>query len=106
MFLKSSQTESLSREELIEELAKFSDIADRLKELTGKFDNFSKKYEELKSDLVVSKKLNSLLYSHIAQLKKNALSNAQYPIREMLELNPVAQDIHDNVLEDRICETL
>ena len=106
MVFTRSQIENLSREELIEELVKLSDITDRLKDLTDKFDNFSKKYEELKSDLVVTKKCNSLLYSRIVQLEKNAVSNAQYHRRETLELNPVSQDIHDNVLEDTICKAL
>ena len=106
MVFTRNQTENLSREELIEELVKLSDITDRLKDLTDKFDNFSKKYEELKSDLVVTIKCNSLLYSRIVQLEKNAVSNAQYHRRETLELNPVPQDIHDNVLEDTICKAL
>ena len=89
MVFTRSQIENLSREELIEELVKFSDIADRLKILTDKFDNFSKKYEERKTDLVVTKKFKSLLYSCIDQLEKNAMSNAQYHRRETLELNPV-----------------
>ena len=100
-----SQIENLSREELIK-LVKLSDITDRLKELTDKFNNFSRKYKELKSDLVVTKKCNSLLHSRIVQLEKNAVSNAQYHRRETLELNPVPQDIHDNVLEDTICKAL
>ena len=65
MVFTRSQIENLSREELIEELVKLSDITDRLKELTDKFDNFSKKYEELKSDFVVTKKWNPLLHSRI-----------------------------------------
>ena len=89
MVFTRSQIENLSREELIEELVKLSDITDWLKELGDKFDNFSKKYEEPKSDLVVTKKCNSLLYSHIVQLEKNAVSNAQYHRRETLELNTV-----------------
>ena len=51
-----SQIENLSRKELIEELVKLSDIIDRLKDLTDKFDNFSKTSEELKLGLVVTKK--------------------------------------------------
>ena len=81
MVFTRSQIENLSREELIEELVKLSDITDRLKDLTNKF-QFFKKYEELKSDLVVTKKCNSLLYSRIVQLEKNAVSNAQYHRRE------------------------
>ena len=55
MIFTRSQIENLSWEELIEELVKLSDITDRLKDPTDKFDNFSKKYEELNSDLVVTK---------------------------------------------------
>ena len=63
-------------------------------------------FEELKSDLVVIKKCNSLLYSRIVQFEKNAVSNAQYHRTKTLELNAVPQDIHDNALEDTICKTL
>ena len=90
----------------MEELVKLSDVTDRFKYLTDKFNNFSKKYEELKSDLVVTKKCNSLLYSRIVQLEKNAVSNTQYHRRETLELNPVPQDIHDNDLVNLICKVL
>ena len=34
------------------------------------------------------------------------MSNAQYHRRETLELNPVPQHIHGNVLEDTICKAL
>ena len=53
MVFTRSQIQNLSREKLIEEIVKFSDIADWLKELTNKFDNFLTKYEELKSDFSV-----------------------------------------------------
>ena len=89
MVFTRSQIENLSREELIEELVKFCEFTDLLKELTDKFNNFSKKYEELKSDLVVTVKCNSLLHSRIVQLEKNAVRNAQYHRTETLELDPV-----------------
>ena len=47
-----------------------------------------------------------LLCSRIVQLEKNTVSNAQYHGRGTLELNPVPQDIHDNVLEDTIYKAL
>ena len=43
MFFIRSQIENLNREEFIEELVKLSNIADQIKELTDKFDNFFKK---------------------------------------------------------------
>ena len=87
MVFTRSQIENLCRQELIEELVKLSDIADRLKEIKDKFDNFSKMYEELKSDLVISKRFNSLLYSHIVQLEQSSLRNAQYPRKKTMKLN-------------------
>ena len=56
--------------------------------------------------MVVTKKCSTLLCSCIIQLEKNAASNAQYHRRETLELNPVPQDIHNNVLEDTIYKAL
>ena len=87
MVFTRSQIENLCRQGLIEELVKLSDIADRLKEIKDKFDNFSKMYEELKSDLVISKRFNSLLYSHIVQLEQSSLRNAQYPRKKTMKLN-------------------
>ena len=87
MVFTRSQIENLCRQGLIEELVKLSDIADRLKEIKDRFDNFSKMYEELKSDLVISKRFNSLLYSHIVQLEQSSLRNAQYPRKKTMKLN-------------------
>ena len=87
MVFTRSQIENLCRQGLIEELVKLSDIADRLKEIKDKFDNFSKMYEELKSDLVISKRFNSLLYSHIVQFEQSSLRNAQYPRKKTMKLN-------------------
>ena len=64
MVFTRSQIENLSREELIEELINLSDITDRLKDLTDKFDNFAKKYKEVKSDLVVSCFQLSVIFSY------------------------------------------
>ena len=106
MVFTRSQIGNLSREELIEELVKFSDITDRLKELTDKFQKFSKKYEKLKSDLIATKKCNSLFYSCIVQLEKKSVSNARCHRRKTLELNPVPQDIRNNILEYTIFKAL
>ena len=43
MVLARAQADNLSREELIEELLKFSDITDKLNGLNNRFDNFIKK---------------------------------------------------------------
>ena len=59
MVFTRSQIENLSREELIEELVKLSDITDRLKELTDKFDKRRTQvtfgcYQKMKCYILVS----------------------------------------------------
>ena len=49
MMLTRVQIDNLSREELIEELLKFSDITDKLNGMNNWFKNFIKKYDELNS---------------------------------------------------------
>ena len=61
MVLTRAQVDNLSREELIEELLKFSDITDKLNVLNNRFEDFIKKYNEPNSELLISKNCNSLL---------------------------------------------
>ena len=55
MLLARVQVDNLSREQLIEELLKFSDITDQLNGLNSRFEDFIKKYDKLNSELLVSK---------------------------------------------------
>ena len=77
MVLTRAQVDNLSREELIEELLKSSDITEMLNGLNNRFDDFIKKYDELNSELLISKNYNSLLLKRIT-LERNALNSAQY----------------------------
>ena len=47
MVLTRAQVDNLSREGLIEELLKFSDITDKVNGLNNRFENFIKKNDEL-----------------------------------------------------------
>ena len=82
MVLTRAQLDSLSKEELVEEFLKFSNITDQLQSLTKRFDDFIEKYDILHSELLVSKNWNSLLLNRIINLERNALNNAQYIERE------------------------
>ena len=53
MVLTRAQVDNLSREELVEELLKFSDITDKFNGLNNWFDDFIKKYDELNSELLI-----------------------------------------------------
>ena len=83
------QIENLTREELTEELLQIFDISCQLKALSDRFNTFSAKHEELKSDLLITKNSNTLLHQRIIQLERNAVNNVLYHRRESLEVNPV-----------------
>ena len=106
MMLTRVQIDNLSREELIEELLKFSDITDMLNGLNNRLDDFIKKYDELNSELLISKNCNSLLLKRITNLERNALNNAQYVRRETIEINPIPQSIPNTDLENKVCQAL
>ena len=106
MVFRRTQLDTLSREELVENLIKWSNIVDQLKILKDWFDYFDGKYDKLQSELVISKNWNSLLVSRITSLDKSPLSNAQYIRREMLEINPVPHLISNAELEEKVFETL
>ena len=102
MVFTRAQLDTLSREELEEELIKWSNIADEIKTLTNRFNDFAGKYEKLQSVLVISKNCNSLLVNHIINLERNTFSNAHYLRREMLEINPVPYLIRNVDLEEKV----
>ena len=106
MVLTRAQVDNLSREELIEELLKFSDITDKLNGLNNRFEDFIKKYDELNSELLISKNCNSLLLKRITNLERNALNNAQYVRRETIEINPIPLSIPNTDLENKVCQAL
>ena len=54
-----SQLEHLSRNELTDELMVIEDISSKLINLTTRFDDFTRRFEILSSELPVSKKLQS-----------------------------------------------
>ena len=71
MVFKRAQLDTLSREELVEELIKCSNIADQIKTPTERFNEFVGKYEKLQSELIISKNCNSLLVNCIINLERN-----------------------------------
>ena len=104
--LTRSSIENLARGELIEELLQISYISCKSKALNDRFDTFSAKHEELKSDLFIIKNCNTLLHQLIIQLERNAVKNTQYHRRESLKVNPVSRDIVDNVAEETVCRAI
>ena len=78
MVRRRNQLEHLSKDELIDELMSIEDISSKLANLMTRFDDFSRRFEILSSELAVSKNCNRLLTERIIQLERNAANNAQY----------------------------
>ena len=101
VFLTRKQLEKLTKKELIDELLTVNSIHEDLANLTSRFDEFLEKYV-----LVESKYCIKLLSKQIETLQRNALDSSQYLRREMIEINPVPEDIQDMQLEESICQAL
>ena len=87
MVFTRSQTEYISRNELLEELVKLSDGSSKLSELIEKFKKFLSKNGKDYSELQISRNCNNHLLQRITKLERNAVINSQYHIREMLQIN-------------------
>ena len=59
----------------------------------------------MESELAVSKNCTKLLSRQIETLQRNALDSSQYLRREMIEINPVPEDVQDMQLEESISLT-
>ena len=100
-----SQSENLSKEELIEELITVGDIS-KLSDLSNWFNDFLRRFEVVSSDLAIARNCNRLLTERVIQLERNAVKNAQYHRRESVEVNPVPPSISDEELKVSICKSL
>ena len=74
--------------------------------INKRFDDFLGKYNELHSELQVSKNCSNLLRNHVVELDKNALSPAQYVRKKIIEISPVSGSIPDQNLEEQVYKAL
>ena len=70
--------------------------------LTTRFDDFTRRFEILSSELVVSNNCNQLLSERIIQLERNTVNNAQYHRHESIEIGPVPASISNEELQDNV----
>ena len=64
------------------------------------------RFEVVSSDLAITRNCNRLLTKRVVQLERNAVTNAQYHQRELVEVNPVPPSISDQELKRNICKAL
>ena len=96
--LTRKQLEKLSKEELIDESLTVTWVHKDLANLTSRFNEFLEKYARVESELEVSKNCTKLLSKQIETLQRNALDSSQYLRREMIQINPVPEDIQNTQL--------
>ena len=106
MVFTRSQTENMSRDELVEELLKLLDVSTKLSELTEKFNNFVSKHDKIYPELQISRNCDNHLLQRIIQLERNEVTNSQYHRRETVEINPVPESLEDEILEENVCKAL
>ena len=108
MVFMRSQMENMSRNELVEELVRLSDVSSKLSELTEKLNDFVSKYDKVYPELQISRNCNNNnnLLQKIIQLESNVVTNSQYHRREIIEINPFPESLGDEILEENFCKAL
>ena len=72
-------------------------FAEELRELNESF-------QQLKSDLTITKNVNSQLHNRLVNMEKQSWANAQYSRRECVEIVGIPTSIPDNDLEKTFCK--
>ena len=63
-------------------------------------------FDEISSELAIVKNCNSLFINRIINLEKSVLNASQYHRREIIEGNPVPEEINEADLEESVCKAL
>ena len=106
MVFTRGQTENMSRDELVEELLKWSDVSSELSELTEKFNDFVSKHDKVYPELQIWRNCDNHLLQRIIQVEWNAVANSQYYRRYILETNPVPESLGDKIFVKNVCKAL
>ena len=105
-----SQLENLPKDELNDEVLRFenfkNNVNPKLSQLNDRLNDFEDKYQIVNSNLSISRRCNKVLLELTAQLERNNLNNAQYNRTEPLEIDPMASDTANDVLEQCVCQAL
>ena len=67
--------------------------------LSNRSDDLLRRFEVVSSDLAIIRNCNRLLTMRVDQLERNAITNAQYHRRELVEVNLVPPSISDEELK-------
>ena len=76
-----------------------SDLVAELRKMRERFD-------QMKSDLSVTKKMNTLLSERLQTKEKQCWANAQDSRRGCLKISGIPSSVSDNDLEDVVCKAI
>ena len=75
-------------------------------DLVAELRTMRQSFGQMKSDLNVTKKVNTLLSERLQTIEKQCWANAQYSRREYLDFSGIPSSISDNDLEDVVCKAI
>ena len=61
-------------------------------------------FQQLKSDLVITKNVNSQLHNRFVNMERQCWANAQYSRSECVEIVGIPTSVPDNELEETFCK--
>ena len=61
-------------------------------------------FQQLKSDLAITKNVNSQLHNRFVNMERQCWANAQYSRRECVEIVGIPTSVADNELEETFCK--
>ena len=76
-----------------------AEVLEEIRKLNSKFDI-------LQSDLLVTKKVNSELFSRLVNMERQCWANAQYSSRECFEVVIIPREVEQKDLESKVLSVL
>ena len=110
MALSEATLRTLGKEEIItlapEYQSKFELTLSSINNIKTDLSELRKYYEKLKSDVIITKEVNTKLCDKMKFLERQCWANEQYSTRECLEIYGIPESVDDNDLEGKVLNLL
>ena len=110
MALNEATLRKLGKEEIIklalEYQSKFDSTLSSINDIKMHLSELRKYYEQLESDIVITKLVNTKLCDKMKFLERQCWANEQYFRRECMEISGVPESVTDNDLEGKVLNLL
>ena len=106
MTLSKKELGNMKKDDLVGVYLKLQSEFDSVSSVHEKLDAINEKIEKFRSELIVSKNVNSLLSERVKELEKRLSETEQYSRRECLEIAGIPLDILQSDLESKVLDIL